>query len=148
MTRSRLRGARALESDSSSRALARGVLTDQFDTGCVECRDDLGQRVDDAAYVACTRLHALDGGQGHSGLLRQRFLIHPGQGTSRSKLGGSDHDRDSGKTISEKAQNIAFDAFGIAVFRLLPARPVGTRIIWKRPVKSHPYDVRTSKVMY
>src|SRR4051812_43735018 len=66
-------------------------LSDQFDAGRVERRDELHQRIDISADHPFAGFHPLDRRHREAGQLRQLSLIEAGQSASRSELGSSNH---------------------------------------------------------
>src|SRR5690242_1721073 len=107
MTGSTISGARFLswrhiaQSDAASAARARGSLADQFQTGAIERRDQLHQRIDITPDHTVACLHALHSRDRQPAALGQLMLIDPKQGTCRTQLGSCDHPlRQESRTIA------------------------------------------------
>jgi hypothetical protein len=65
-----------LQAHAPTAIIAARVFADQFDARAIERVDHLHQRTDDAAHRPLTRLHPLDGRQGHSGQRGKRLLVN------------------------------------------------------------------------
>jgi len=97
MTGSTISGARFLswqhipQADAASAARAGCSLTDQFQTGAIERRNQLHQGIDVAPDHTVACLHALHRRDGQPAALGQLTLIDPKQGTGCTQLGSCDH---------------------------------------------------------
>src|SRR4029077_16268265 len=89
-----------LEANAAAATVAFGIVAEQFDARRAQCLDPLGQRIADAAPVALTSFHSLDGWQGHAGKVGQRLLVDAEQRPRGPQLCGNNHRSYLKSTIS------------------------------------------------